>query len=243
MAQLHPTLGFPAHEFDVLAVQMFGAYYRRSAIIFFHPFVHNEASLAELLSHRRTGVRHRMLNVWPVNVLGSHIEVGLNGSGGILWIADNEPADHIHAVTVQNVNGFQRGISRGNSTGFLRVLGTGSQELKILFVHVLDAEEHVAKPGPSHERRQLGAVIGDSRRHSLHIIIEMVQAVPNDRLAQAFKSLDVQGNIVVYEKYRARAMALRISYILKHAFERELVKIASSHFDNRTKAAIESATS
>ena len=68
MLQLYPAFGPPPQKLDIRRRNVFRSHNGGRPIIVGHVFVHDEALIAELLSHRGSRVRCRMLNVRPVDV-------------------------------------------------------------------------------------------------------------------------------------------------------------------------------
>src|SRR5688572_2134430 len=69
-----------------------------------------------------------------------------------------------------------------------------------------------------------------------------MQAGADDRLTQRLEPLDVERNVVVDEKDAARASGVRVGDVLDHALDREAMKVAAAHLDDRAEAAVKSAT-
>ena len=81
----------------------------------------------------------------------------------------------------------------------------------------------------------------DWRRHSLHDVIDVVEAGLDDRAAQGFEPRDINRDVVVDEEDDARAPVPRIADVVDHPGNREAVKIAAPHLDDRAEAAVEGA--
>ena len=65
-----------------------------------------------------------------------------------------------------------------------------------------------------------------------------VQPGVDDRLAQRLEARDVQRDVVVDEKDRARAAPPGIGDVRHHALDRPRVKVAAAHLDDRAEAAV-----
>src|SRR6516225_5547471 len=86
------------------------------------------------------------------------------------------------------------------------------------------------------------AMIGNSRGHRLHRIIDLVQTSGDDCTAKPFEPFHVQSDIVIHDEDRAGAMIVRVLDIGDHAREGKSLKIPAAHLNDRAKTAIESAT-
>ena len=211
MPHLHPALGAPAHELDLLGVERS---VRTTAVVpsySLHVFVDDQVLLAEVLRHRRAGIRRRMLDVRPVDVLAGEREVRFDRLAGVAGIADDEAADDEHAVPMEHVDGARASRCRRAAAFALGVLRARLEEREVLVEDVLDAEEHVAEPGRAHAARQLVAARGDRARHALDDVVDVVQARGDDRRRTgALKRADVQRDVVVDdEDRRARRVRAR----------------------------------
>ena len=80
------------------------------------------------------------------------------------------------------------------------VLRAGFEERQVLLEDVLDAQEHVAKSRLSHQRRQVGPVIGNRRGHGLDQVLHVVQAGVHDRAAERLEPGDIERDVVVDEE-------------------------------------------
>src|SRR5215467_7606203 len=99
VAKLHPALRFPAQELDFFRWYMFGAYYRRRAVIFLELLIRDQSALAEMLSHGRARIGGGMLDVWPIYVASSKCKVGLDRFASIFRVADDQPSNYIHLIS------------------------------------------------------------------------------------------------------------------------------------------------
>src|SRR5215469_644933 len=86
------------------------------------------------------------------------------------------------------------------------------------------------------------AMIGDSRGHRLHRIIDLVQTSGDDCTAKPFEPFHVQSDIVIHDEDRAGAMIVRVLDVSNHAREGKGLKIPTAHLNDRAKTAVESAT-
>ena len=101
MRELHPPVRPPAEELHLLGFERRGLDDRCRSIVFLEPVVDDESASLEILRHRRTGVRRRVLNVRPVDVPPGEREVGLDRFPRVIRIPDDQPADNIHPVSMQ----------------------------------------------------------------------------------------------------------------------------------------------
>src|SRR5207248_11574824 len=111
--------------------------------------------------HRRAGIGRRMLDVWPVDVSPSEIEVDFDRLPRVVWIANDEATDNVHAVAVQMVDGLDARVPDDAASFAAHILRAGAKKGEIVVDHVLDAEKDVSKAGVLHQRREPCAVLGD----------------------------------------------------------------------------------
>ena len=153
---LHPALGPPAHELDLLGVEVRAAHRprscrrtpRRASLTI-------EAALDEVARHRRardtasgagcTASRRTRARTpgWPRSTRACR--PGCRRSGRRRRTCRGGAGRRS-----RRASRCRRGRPRSRRLFFARAL----QERQVLVEHVLDAEEHVAEPGPPHQRRQ-----------------------------------------------------------------------------------------
>src|ERR1700722_61229 len=86
---LHPSFGFPAHEFHFLGWQVFGADDCRGAVVFLEPLIHDQSLITEIFGHGRARVRGWMLNVGPVHIAAGEFEIRFDGLFCVAGTADD----------------------------------------------------------------------------------------------------------------------------------------------------------
>jgi len=170
---LHPPFGLPAHEFDLVRLEMRAARHGRRPVVLLDALIDDQPALDEVARHRRARVRRRMLDVGPIHVFPGEREVGGDGTGRVVRVADDQPADDQHPVTVQDVDRRHRRVADPASVLARAVLRARLEERQVVVEDVLDAEEHVAEAGPPHQGRQFLAVRGDRRGHALHEVVDV----------------------------------------------------------------------
>jgi len=102
---LHPALGPPAHELDFLRGEVRAARDSGRTVVLIDAVIDHQAALDEIARHRCARIGRRMLDVGPVDILPREGEVGVNRLRRIVRIADDQPANDEHAVTVKDVHG------------------------------------------------------------------------------------------------------------------------------------------
>ena len=137
-------------------------------------WIDDQAALDEVLRHRRSGIRRRMLDVRPVDVPRANSRLAAIDSRVIVGVADNQAADDEHAVAVEDVDGGDRGVRRGRPSCCRLFFGLRLQERQVLVEDVLDAEEHIAETGLAHQRRQLARRARHRRGHRLDEVVDVV---------------------------------------------------------------------
>ena len=215
---LHPALGPPPHEFDLLGVEMRAARDGRGAVVLFQPPVHNQIFLLEIRRHRRAGIWRRVLDIRPVDVASGEREVCGNRLAPIVWIAHDEASNDEHAMTMQMID---RRRSRIGSCALAvsAVLCARLQEREILVQDVLDAEKDVSESGLLHQRRKRLAVRGNRGSHCLHEVVDPVQSGGNDRATELLEPIRVERDVVVDEKDRARASRVGVRNVIDHPLD------------------------
>src|SRR4249920_1122862 len=93
----------------------------------------------------------------------------------------------------------------------LRVLRSGAQELEIAFQDVFDPQKNVAESRPAHQGCECFAVVGDSGRHRLDKVVQLVQPGLDDGMAKRFETMYVERNVVVDQKDGASAVVPGVS--------------------------------
>jgi len=238
---LHPALGLPPHEFDLARVEMRAPRDGGRAVVLLHPLIDHEAAVDEVARHRRPWIRRGVLDVRPVHVLPREGEVGGDGVRRVVRVADDEPANHQHPVTMQDVDGRRRRVARAPPVLARAVLRAGLQEREVVLEDVLDPEKHVAETGLPHQGRELLAVRRNRGRHPLHHVIDVGEAGVDDRLAEDLEALDVQRDVVVDDEDGPRAAAPRVGDVGNHPRDWKAVEVPPAHLDDRAEAAVERA--
>src|SRR5262249_9464580 len=151
---------------------------------------------------------------------------------------DNEASKHIHVVAMEIVNGTQSGITADATSVTRSVLGGSTQELQIVFQNILNSQENPAESAAAHQRRQSLTMGRDGGSHALHNVVEIVQAVVDDGLAETLEAADIESDVVINHEDAARSMGASITNVIQDSFEGVGMKVAAPHFDNRAKAAI-----
>jgi len=102
--QLHPAFRLPSQEFDLAGRQMRGARHGGRPVVLLDAEIDDQVPLDEIACHRRAGIRGRVLNVGPVHVLSREREVRRDCVRGVVRIADNQTANHEHAVPMEEID-------------------------------------------------------------------------------------------------------------------------------------------
>ena len=238
MPHLHPALGPPADEFDLIGFEVLGFHDGGRAVVLLDAFIHDKTAGSELSGHRRTGVRRRVLDVGPVHVLPGKGEIRFDRFARVVRVADDDAADHRQPGGVELVDrrdGRVPGVSPALAP---RVLGGRAQEHQVLLEDVFDPEEDVSESRFAHQRRQAVAAIGDRRCHRLDDVMNVVEPGVDDRPAQGLEPLDIQRDVVVDNEDGARSPRPCVGDVGEDAREVERVEIPSAHLDDRAEAAI-----
>src|SRR5689334_11318830 len=136
---------------------------------------------------------------------------------------------------------LQRGIADFLAAIPQNILGVGAQELEIVFENVLNSQKYILESSLSHQWSQGLSMIGNGRGHALNKVFDVVQFGLNDRLAEFFKAVNVERNVVVHQKDRLRSMRLGVSDVGQDPIEYVSVEIPPAHLDDGAEAAIEGA--
>src|SRR6185295_1930073 len=129
VTKLHPSLRPPPKKLNRLRRQVIGSDYRSGAVVLFRVLVDDQPAFIKIFRHGCARVRRGMLYVGPIDVTAREFQIGLDGLTRVLRIADDEPADNIHFVPVEGLDGLDGGIANVSSLFTPRVFGTGAQEL------------------------------------------------------------------------------------------------------------------
>ena len=78
-------------------------------------------------------------------------------------------------------------------------------------------------------------------RHRLLGVIDIVEPAVDDRPTHGLEPADIERDVVVNQKDRARAARAGIGDVGEHVLERIRVEVAAAHFDDRAEAAVEGA--
>ena len=132
---------------------------------------------AEVLRHRRARVRRGMLDVGPVDVATGEFEIGLDRLARVVGVADDQAADHVHAVAVQVLDGRERRVAAAGrparaACSWPRAL----QELQVVVQDVLDARGRRSGSRPAASAAPASSpwlAMADVMR--LHDVVEVVQ--------------------------------------------------------------------
>src|SRR5262245_7471441 len=125
----------------------------------------------------------------------------------------------------------------------LFILGSGAQEAQVRIKNVFDSEEDIPEASLTHQSGQLVAVICDTGSHRLDDVIDAVKLCLHDLPTQRLESLDVESDVVIHQENGSCAAVVGVLNICNHSVEVICMKIASTHFDDGTEAAIESTAS
>ena len=82
------------------------------------------------------------------------VEVRFDRLAGVVRISDDQAADDEQTVAMEVIDRFKGGVPTVRPCSRRAFFAPRFQETEVLVENVLDAEEHVAEPGPPHERRQ-----------------------------------------------------------------------------------------
>ena len=82
---------------------------------------------------------------------------------------------------------------------------------------------------------------GDGSRHGLDDVLQIVEAVRDDRAAQDLEARDVNRDVVVHEEDGPGAAIARVGDVRDHAIDGKAVEIPPAHLDDRAEAAVERA--
>src|SRR3954454_25132594 len=101
---------------------MLGADDGGRAVIVHRVLVDDQAARAELRGHWCRRIWRRMLDIMPVDVLPSELEVRLDRLARVVGAADNQSADDEHAVAVQVLDCLDAGVAGSTAAFAPRVL-------------------------------------------------------------------------------------------------------------------------
>ena len=169
MPRLHPALGAPAFELDLLGLQMLRGNDGGGAVVLLHAIDLDEVASAEspwswacpdtawdaeCKASRHTGARTPDWR-WIDSRVSSGLPTISPPTTYILFLCRCSMARSVALPVL-------RPASRNS------FLAAAFKNCKIILENVLDAKEHVAKTGLPHQRRQGFAVHRDGRCHRLH---------------------------------------------------------------------------
>jgi hypothetical protein len=152
-ANLHPSLSFPPQILNFFGRQVLGSHHCSRTVIFLESVICDQPALAEIVSHGGAWIGRGVLDVRPIHVTASECEVGLDRLPSVVRIAHNQPSYHVHSVSMQVIDSFQRGIPVVLAVITSRVLGRGTQELQVALQDVFDPED-VPEPSTAHQRSE-----------------------------------------------------------------------------------------
>ena len=113
---LHPALRLPAQKLNLFGLQVRTAGDRRGAVVFLDALIDDKTAFDEVARHRRPGIRCRVLDVRPVDVLARKSQIGRNRLARVVGVADDEAADDDHSMTVQDIDRFDGRVAGTPST-------------------------------------------------------------------------------------------------------------------------------
>ena len=153
---LHPALGPPAHELDLLGLQVRAAHDRRRAVVLVDAVVDDRGrARGSPASSACPGYgvgcwMYGQSTYFRANVRLASIDSRV--SSGLPTMSP--PTTNMPCRCRMSIARHRRVADRAGRLAASAVLGARLQERQVVLEDVLDAEEHVAEPGPPHQRRQ-----------------------------------------------------------------------------------------
>jgi len=98
-------VGYTDAPFDFFRGEVRAARDSGRPVVLVDAVIDHQAALDEIARHRCARIGRRMLDVRPVDVLPREGEVGVDRLRRIVRIADDQPANDEHAVTMEDVHG------------------------------------------------------------------------------------------------------------------------------------------
>src|SRR5512144_432990 len=101
MAGLHPALGTPPHELDLLTLHVLAPHHRCRAVILLDAIVADQPAISQVTLQLRPRIGCRMLDIWPVDATPGELQVCLHSFLGVVRVADDQPSDNVQAIPAQ----------------------------------------------------------------------------------------------------------------------------------------------
>ena len=111
VTKLHPSLRPPPEKFNLLGRRgdrfALPPWCRRTP----RALVDDQPAFMKIFRHGCARVRRGVLDVGPIDVTAREFQIGLDRLTRVSGIADDEPADNIHFVPVEGVDGLDGGVA------------------------------------------------------------------------------------------------------------------------------------
>ncbi len=225
--QLHPPLGAPPEELNLVRGQVLAAHDGGGAVVLFEVLVDDEIAGAKFARHRCAWIRRRVLDVLARSTHSRAksrlASIDCRVSLGLATISP--PVIYTCRAGAHTSTAVREALPTRRRARGWRSLAPARRNCRSSSTRFSMPRNTLTKAGRAHQRRQRLAVRRDQGGHRLHVSTRACSPASMMARLQTLEARDVQRDVVAVEEQHPRAVR-RVANIVEDAIHIERAEVA-----------------